>query len=91
MDHNFSSKLAALNVKSLQILRNKFENLVVPLACVVDYYGIRFEVQSFVSISSNSLVYGSDNEGLTFNQLEAVDLAKEIGSKLNLKPHVFRT
>ena len=34
-----SGKLAASNVRNAAILRNKIENLVVPLSCIVDYYG----------------------------------------------------
>ena len=34
-----SAKLAAFNVRNAAILRNKIENLVVPLSCIVDYFG----------------------------------------------------
>ena len=39
-------KLATLDVRALALLRFKIPNLVIPLACVVDYFGIVFEVQS---------------------------------------------
>jgi len=48
----------------MALLRNRIENLVVPLACVVDYYGLKFEIQSLTPISINSLAYGSDLDGL---------------------------
>lgn len=38
-----SGKIASLDVRNLTLLRNKIENLVVPLACIVDYFGLRFE------------------------------------------------
>jgi hypothetical protein len=59
--------VASLDVRNLAILRNRVDNLVVPLACLIDYYGIRFETQSLAPISINSLVYGSDTDGLLFN------------------------
>lgn len=34
-----SGKLAALDVRNSSLLRNRIENLVVPLACIVDYFG----------------------------------------------------
>ena len=34
-----SAKLAALDVRNMSLLRNKFENLIVPLSCIVDYFG----------------------------------------------------
>ena len=39
-----SAKLASLDVRSLALLRHRVPNLVVPLACFVDYYGLTFEV-----------------------------------------------
>ncbi len=38
-----SGKIAALDVRNLATLRNRIARLVVPLACIVDYYGLRFE------------------------------------------------
>jgi hypothetical protein len=38
-----SGKIAALDVKNLAALRNRVSRLIVPLACLVDYYGLRFE------------------------------------------------
>ena len=87
-----SGKLAALDVRNAAILRNKIENLVVPLACIVDYFGQRFEAQSLVPASINSLVYGSDTDGVIFKNTdkEAERMAMKIGSALNLRPHVIR-
>ena len=61
-----SGKLAALDVRNAALLRNKIENLVVPLSCIVDYFGQRFVAQSLVPASINSLAYGSDTDGLIF-------------------------
>ncbi len=36
-------KIASLDVRNLAIMRNRLPRLVVPLACIVDYYGIKFE------------------------------------------------
>jgi hypothetical protein len=38
-----SGKIASLDVRNMALLRNKIENLIVPLACIVDYYGLKFE------------------------------------------------
>lgn len=81
--------MASLDVRNLNLLRNKLENLVVPLACFVDYYGLKFETESLMPLSINSLVYGSDTDGLLFydeNQ-QAENMAEEISKILNLKMH----
>jgi hypothetical protein len=84
-----SGKIAALDVRNLAALRNRVSRLVVPLACMVDYFGLKFECQSLAPLSINSLVYGSDVNGLIFtNKDEHAELmAKQIASLLNLKPH----
>lgn len=73
-----SGKIASLDVRNLALLRNRLDRLIVPLACVVDYYGLKFETQSLAPISINSLVYGSDLDGLLFNDddAEAEHMAK---------------
>jgi hypothetical protein len=85
-------KVASLDARNLSLLRNQIENLVVPLSCIVDYFGVKFECFSIPPISLNSLVYGSDTEGLVFaNQDEgAHQMAVKIGLLLNLKPHFIR-
>lgn len=62
-----SGKIASLDVRNMALLRNRLDQLVVPLACIVDYYGLKFEVLSLSPISINSLAYGSDIDGLLFN------------------------
>ena len=37
-----NGKLAALEVRNYSLMRNKIRGLVVPLACIVDYFGQRF-------------------------------------------------
>jgi hypothetical protein len=64
-------KVASLDVRNLAIMRNRLPRLVVPLACLVDYFGIKFECQSLAPISINSVVYGSDTNGLTFTNRDA--------------------
>lgn len=87
-----SAKIAALDVRNAALMRNRIENLVVPLSCVVDYFGQRFHAQSLIPVSTNSLVYGSDTDGLVFksDDKEAEQMAREMGSLLNLKPHMIR-
>jgi len=66
--------------------------LMVPLVCVIDYFGIVFEVQTPFPISINTLVYGSDTQGLLFknDHEEAEQMAKHIGEILNLKPYTLK-
>jgi hypothetical protein len=73
----------------MYLLRNKIEGLVVPLACTVDYLGLRFECISLVPASLNSLAYGSDLNGVVYknDDLQAEKMAQSIGQLLNLKPH----
>lgn len=84
-----SGKIAALDVRNLSALRNRVSRLIVPLACLVDFFGLRFECQSLSPLSINSLVYGSDTNGLVFTNKDehAEQMAKQIGRLLNLKPH----
>lgn len=84
-----SGKIASLDVRNMAVMRNRLPRLVVPLASLVDYYGIKFECQSLAPLSINSLVYGSDTNGLTFTNRDAHGeaMARQIGVLLNLKPH----
>lgn len=38
-----SGKVASLDVRNMAIMRNRLPRLVVPLAAIVDYYGLKFE------------------------------------------------
>jgi hypothetical protein len=84
-----SGKIAGLDVRNLALMRNRLPRLVVPLACLVDYFGLKFECQSLAPLSINSMVYGSDNNGLTFTVRDehAQAMARQIGVTLNLKAH----
>lgn len=84
-----SGKVASLDVRNMALMRNRLPRLVVPLASLVDYYGLKFECQSLAPISINSLVYGSDTNGLTFvnKDAHAEAMAHQIAVLLNLKPH----
>ena len=75
--HSTCSKLARMNIQNLSFLRNKFPGVLVPLGCMIDYFGIRYECQSLCPITLNSLIYGTDNEGITIENydLEAENLA----------------
>lgn len=47
---------------------------------------------SLLPLSTNSLVYGSDDEGLTFknDNNNALQAALEVGKLFNLKPHTIK-
>lgn len=85
-------KIAGLDARNLSLVRNRIPDLVVPLSCTVDYFGLRFECLSIAPISLNTLVYGSDNEGLIFvNENEnAHQMAVKLANLLNLKPHFIK-
>ena len=74
-------------MRNASLLRNKIENLVVPLMCIVDYFGQRFVAMSPIPASINSLVYGSDTDGLVFrnDRGEAEQMAIQIAKVLNLR------
>lgn len=59
-------KLATFDVRAMSLLRFRIPNLLIPLSCVIDYYGIFFEVQSPIPLTQTSLIYGSDTNGLLF-------------------------
>ena len=84
-----NGKLAALEVRNLSFIRNKIEGLVCPLACIVDYLGVRYLCSSLLPISMNSLVYGSDTQGVIFKNDEerAQNMATRLAGLCNLKGH----
>lgn len=58
-------KMAKQNSRNLHFIRNRVLGMIVPLSCVVDYFGHVFECFSILPISLNSLVLGSDDEAFT--------------------------
>eukprot|EP00744_Colponema_vietnamica_P001049 GILI01001788.1.p1 GENE.GILI01001788.1~~GILI01001788.1.p1 ORF type:complete len:1045 (+),score=336.05 GILI01001788.1:182-3316(+) len=87
-----ANKVADHELTGLNLIRGKVDGVEVPIACIVDYFGIRFLSQSIVPISVKSIVYGSNTDGLVVynNQAQAEDKASEIASLLNLAPHQVR-
>mmetsp|Transcript_29137 Transcript_29137/g.43912 ORF Transcript_29137/g.43912 Transcript_29137/m.43912 type:complete len:123 (+) Transcript_29137:110-478(+) len=81
-----NNKIANLDVRALALLRHRIPKLVIPLACTVDYFGILFEVQSPCFLTLNSLVYGSDSNGVLYKDDHAAGekIGREIGELLNL-------
>lgn len=37
-----NGKVGMLECRNMALLRNKIQNLIVPLSAIVDYYGIKF-------------------------------------------------
>ena len=70
----------------MAMLRHRIPRLVVPLACTVDYFGICFEVVSPSLLTLNTLVYGSDSDGLLFknDDEDAEILAAQMGQFFNI-------
>lgn len=61
-----SRKIATFEVRALSLLRNRVPRLVIPLACVIDYYGAVYQVFTPGMLSLETLVYGSQSDGLLF-------------------------
>lgn len=87
-----TGKLAALEVRNLAYLRNKVKGLIAPLACTVDYFGVRFLCLSEMPLSINSLIYGSDTAGILFENESHLgeEMAQKTAKLCNLKPHYVR-
>eukprot|EP00698_Gefionella_okellyi_P020152 TRINITY_DN6297_c0_g1_i1.p1 TRINITY_DN6297_c0_g1~~TRINITY_DN6297_c0_g1_i1.p1 ORF type:complete len:1269 (+),score=363.22 TRINITY_DN6297_c0_g1_i1:61-3867(+) len=81
-------KAGGNELKALDFLRGKVSGLTVPLACVVDHYGNRFLCLAAVDIGFNTLLYGSNNDGLVIKDVEqAAPLAQGVAQVANLKAH----
>ena len=94
-DGDLAYKVAALEAKNLALLRGQIEGLCVPLACTVDHSGVRFFVCSLAPLSTNSLVYGTDTEGLLFEDAheagsaDTLEVARKIAAFCNIKVHTM--
>lgn len=45
------AKIASINCRNHAMLRNRIPDLIVPLVCIVDYYGVAYECSSIIPIS----------------------------------------
>ena len=52
-------KVAKYNIRALSLLRHRIPKLVIPLTCLIDYYGDIYEVFTPGLLSLDTLVYGS--------------------------------
>lgn len=76
-------KIAMLNQ-----LRNMQSKIVVPMACLIEYYGTYFVAHAAVAVSFDTLVYGSFTQNLLIrNSLSETDIIEEISKRLNIKKH----
>lgn len=68
---------------------NSSNKILFPLMALVDYRGFRLIAVSVLPISKQTIVYGSNDAGLTVHKKDPVlnELMKEIGTKLHLKEH----
>jgi hypothetical protein len=81
--------MKAANHELKSLVRFFDSEFTTPLMAIIDYLGMRLVAVSLLPIGKDSLVYGSNNGGLTiFNSDKFVDeKMKELASKLNLKLH----
>ena len=83
-----ANELANHELRTLNFLRGLIPSLEVPLACIVDYYGMMYLCQALMPIATGSLAYGSSTDGVfIFNHDEATHFAEKIAEQLNLKSH----
>lgn len=90
-DDAAAAKVAGLELKGLQSYANcNIPGLCLPLMALVDYRGFRLIAMSVLPISSSTIVYGSNDGGVTvhasndtFNQK-----MRRTAEILNVKPHV---
>ena len=75
----------------MSMLRHRITKLVVPLACIVDYYGFFFEVQTSAPLTLSTLAYGSETEGLLLKDDDptARFISAQVGKLLNIMPRDF--
>lgn len=67
----------------------KIKGLRFPLVALVQYCGMTLVAMTLLPIDNTTHVYGSNDGGKTlrFDESGSVELCKELGQKLNLKPH----
>lgn len=83
------SRFLEHKIQMMNYIRNNQETLVVPLMCVLEYYGICFLVYSISAINYDTLVYGSFTEGLLLENLidENKGVLVQLGKQLNIAKH----
>ena len=85
-----AAKVAGHELKGLiQYFNTSLPELCVPLMALVDYGGFRLIAMSILPISEGTIIYGSNNSGVTIHkvnpQLNAI--MKEAAQQLNIKEH----
>lgn len=83
-------KVANHEIKALAAISEaNIDGLRFPLLSSITYGGHTLLCMSYLPISSSTLVYGSNDGGLTVQASDerANELARKLGTKLNLKPH----
>ena len=85
-DGDIAYKVADNELKGLNLLRGKIDYLELPMAGIVDYYGVRFLAQSLTLLAKTSLVYGSNTEGIIiYSEGEGVEIANQVSSIANIR------
>jgi hypothetical protein len=88
MSPDVNYKRAAYGARNLAYMRHKLPTLMVPLCCIVDCNGERYECHSMPSVTINTLVYGTDTDSLVFKHAPiANSIVSEIEKLCNLKEH----
>jgi len=84
-----ASKIAGHELKSRNVLFNATCSLRFAMMVLIDYRGFRLIAESLVPVGKKSLVYGTEDGGITIHQddREVATMVETLGTKLNLKPH----
>jgi hypothetical protein len=90
-DGDFAFKICGNELRALENLQGKIQNLRIPMACIVDYFGARFLATSSLPVDHDTLVYGSSTDGLTIERNSDADgMAEKIAEVFHLKEHAVK-
>jgi hypothetical protein len=92
-DDNGAAKASNHDLKGQTYCMMADENvrLNFPLLSLIDYQGFRLTVMTTLPITSQTLVYGSNDAGKTIkNNNDVHEELKNIAKRLNLRPHLVR-
>jgi hypothetical protein len=74
-----ANEVADHELYALALLRGKIPSLEIPLACIVDYYGVTYFCQALMPLTHGSLAYGSNTDGIfVFGHDEAHSYATQV-------------
>eukprot|EP00771_Trimastix_marina_P000058 gnl/Trimastix_PCT/1058.p1 GENE.gnl/Trimastix_PCT/1058~~gnl/Trimastix_PCT/1058.p1 ORF type:complete len:1404 (-),score=522.83 gnl/Trimastix_PCT/1058:348-4559(-) len=81
-------KVAGHELKGLALARARIDGVCVPLAVIVDHFGIRFMCHAIAPVDTHSLAYGSNTGCLVVrDDPDAHEYASRVAERFNVKAH----